>query len=229
MPTPYSYDELFEPNEILDVDVVATSRGPVVIVDNFYKNPDDINWMLSQAWAQDFKRGDNGRNFIDYYDCRLNIQNNKHFDDKVQQSIWNIIGQCFDEFKVVKKEEPLRFNLFKWINTPEYNIQHYPHTDHWSKVAGIIYLDKIEEGGTAIYNVGDENRLQIEDIIGYTEDEDIRVDIESLSYEYDVIPAVFNRLVVYPGWYMHGGFITNHKAYTNDWRMNQVFFWDASR
>ena len=226
MPTPYSHSELFEPNEIIDVDIYNTCAGKVVIVDNFYKNPDDINWMLSNAWAQDFKRGENGRNFKDYYDCRLTVELNNSFSDDVQKSIWNIIQQCYDDFKVITKEEPLRFNLFKWINTPDQNIQHYPHTDSNTKCAGIIYLDKHNQGGTAFYDV---DKMQIEDEIGYIEEQDLRVDIDKLGYQYDVIPAEFNRLVVYPGWYMHGGFMTSHRTYTDNWRMNQVFFWDVNR
>lgn len=227
MPTPYIHDELFEPNDITDVDIYETCGGKIVIVDNFYKHPDDINWMLSQAWAQDFKRGENSRNFKDYYDCRLTIENNRSFEDKAQQQIWTIIEQCFDDFKLVKKEEPLRFNLFKWINTPEQSIQHYPHTDAWTKCAGIIYLDKHNQGGTAFYDV--DGRTQIEDEIGYIEEQDLQVDIETLGYPYDVVPAEFNRLVLYPGWYMHGGFMTSHRTYTDNWRMNQVFFWDVNR
>ena len=223
MPIPYLHNELFEPNDILDVDIYNTNSGKVVVVDNFYKRPDDIHWMLSDAWVEDWKRSDTSRNFKDYYDCRLTIELNRNFDCKAQKQIWNIIEQCFDTFKVVSREEPLRFNLFKWINTPAQNIQQYPHMDSQTKCAGIIYLDKYSQGGTAIYDVVDDAN------ISHAEDDDIRVDIDTLGYAYDVIPAEYNRLVLYPGWYMHGGFMTNHKVYTDDWRMNQVFFWDVQR
>jgi hypothetical protein len=220
MPTPYLHNELFEPNDILDVDIYDTNSGKVVVVDNFYKRPDDIHWMLSDTWVEDWKRSDTSRNFKDYYDCRLTIEQNRNFDSKAQKQIWGIIEQTFDDFKLITRDEPLRFNLFKWINTPSSNIQQYPHMDSQTKFAGIVYLDKFSQGGTAIYDI---DNIEID----YVEDDDIRVDID--PFNYDVIPAEYNRLVLYPGWYMHGGFMTNHKTYTDNWRMNQVFFWDVNR
>jgi hypothetical protein len=233
MPTPYYQHELFEVNEHLEIEEYEIEGlGTILQVDNFYKYADDINTMLNNSWVQNFKTVGHNKsyNFKDYYDCRLTIENNfgNHPNDMNNEKfIWRLI-QNHLKYKPVTRHELARFNLFKWLKVPEQRFQMYPHTDSPSKVAAIVYLDYASSGGTAFYN--SYGKMNIEDDIKYIEAKDIRVDTEALDNRLAVVPAKFNRLVIYPGWFMHGGYIEDHSVYTDDtWRLNQVFFVDIDK
>lgn len=236
MPVPYIPMEMFSVSSNIEIEIYNIDGiGPIFICDNFYTNPDAIHDMLIDAHVPAFKKNYLDKNlpsfnFEKYYDCRLTIEDNYSNDtsqNNNQRIIWDAIDASFDMCKVVRSPEPGRFNLFKWIETPTQNFQQFPHTDSDTKVAGIVYLDKHSEGGTAFYHV--DGKLQIETTLGYKEENDIRVDLNALGIKYDIVDAKYNRLVVYPGWYMHGGYISNHEVYTKNWRLNQVFFWNVKR
>lgn len=220
MPTPYLPQDLFKLNPELSITVEEIDGlGPVVIVDDFYQYATDIEHILSRAWVPSFKYMKGTRNFIDYYDCRLNIVTTPNDDEYYMQSqrfIFNAISKYFD-VTPEDKELDYHFNFFKWINVPESSdIQLYPHRDSFRNMASVIYLNNTShKHGTAFYTKSD---ISHDDI-------DMRVNIKESAELVKVIDAKFNRCIIYPGWYTHGAYIYNHKDFTGKcWRYNQVYF-----
>ena len=115
------------------------------------------------------------------------------------------------------------FNCFKTSNVFDKKMQHYPHIDsalgtpdHLSTLNMLVYLDKQEDGGTAIY-----------DGEWITNDENISLlyPVEERFNIRQVIPAKFNRCVIFPGNCMHGAYINDYNKYCEEWRFTQVTFY----
>lgn len=212
---PYLHDKLFEINDNLNPILKEIGPYQYLSIDNFYKRPDDIFDMLSNSWAPNWKLDvHRGNNFKEYYDCRLAFP----IQDKTIEFLKNI--------KLIKNDlgntycTTLYTNSFSWINAPSSNYQFLPHEDDTLNV--LVYMDKISSGGTAFY----ENYKWESD---HNEDIDIRHNIEELKYH--VIPAEFNKCVIFNGRIPHGGYIEDHNEYTTDmqksnWRQNLVYFFD---
>ena len=231
MPTPYLHHELFEPNKVIEVQEHSNSLGKYLVIDNFYQRPDDIEYMLETSWSQMWKYKPGSRNTIDYHDCRLTIPYNmtRHVREfESQKLIWNMVQQKLN-YTIKQAVQNYDFNLFKWINIPEHNIQSYPHQDDAGKqtmIASVIYLNKDKDcnGGTAFY---EEDNLN--EFVGHMEDDNIQVDISQHYTLIDVVKASFNKCVIYPGWWVHGAYIDDHSFYSgNRRRKNQVYFFELA-
>ena len=80
----------------------------------------------------------------------------------------------------------------------------------------LVYLDKEEDGGTAVYEGT---------WITNNEQESLLYPVEDDFVLERVIPAKFNRCVVFPGNRLHGAYINDYNKYTGDkWRFSQVTF-----
>ena len=218
--TPIDIDELFELNP--DYKFVSWD-GEVLIVDNWYKNFDKIQKVMEQQtpvrFETDSNDGINENNFKDYYDCRVvftSTSNNTKYYNTIQE-IEKIINENIMPIKLSTQQGVL-FNYFKYAEAPENNIQAIPHTDGGHALAGVIYIDNICSGGTALYDYKPEN----------TTGSGV-VDISNFNKKYNyklkrVIEAKPNRLVLYKGDQWHGAYIEDNKKYVNKWRINQVHF-----
>jgi hypothetical protein len=211
----------FIPEDLLEVGdyEVVSCENDILIVDNWYKNYDDLYDVLTALPAQRWKWSKEGKNFVDYYDCRPVI--NLHFPDenKIDNflgEIGNLITTYLHQGQQQQMEvvgSLLEFNFYKNIKeNVSNNMQHYPHIDFAYNY--IVYLDKVSSGGTALYH--GMNALPP------GESDDLLFDVS--AYDRTVVHAKPNRMVVFPGITPHGGYIEDHNAYIDDWRMNQVFF-----
>jgi hypothetical protein len=213
MITPFKLDDLFEVsrniNPIYDRDTNA------IIIDNYYKNFEEICNVLQNLYVPNWKISESSRNFVDYYDCRpifsqFEVSQKRSFE---LQNMVDLINHFFPEKRNLYLENShYEFNFFKHIqNLPDKKMQHFPHTD--DAYNAIIYLDEISSGGTAIYDM-----QKIEN----NEKETLFYDVSDIPKK--IIPAKPNRLVLFDGSKMHGGYIDNHNSYVNNWRINQVLF-----
>ena len=78
----------------------------------------------------------------------------------------------------------------------------------------LVYLDKVEDGGTAVYESA---------WIPNREGEGLLQPVEGtwicpMSFD------KFNRCVMFTGNKMHGAYINDYNKYKDDWRLSQVFF-----
>ena len=215
MAKPYLHYELFEIND--DLNPILKDVGPYqyLSIDNFYKRPDDIFKMLSNSWIPNWslrvrEDPDEDHNFKDYYDCRLTFP----AQDRTIS--------FFKEIDLIKTDiknhycTKLYTNTFSWINVPSSNFQMMPHEE--DSLNFIVYMDKINSGGTALYENFKLNSDTNRDI-------DIRYNIEDSKCH--VIPADFNKCVIFNGRIPHGGYIDDHNQYTNgNWRQTLAYFFE---
>lgn len=217
------------PENLLEVGnyKIVSSEDDILVVDDWYKNFDELYDIVTNIPAPRWKWSDEGRNFKDYYDCRTRINFNFTDTRKIDlflNEIKLLINTKFNLKYPINQIKPrtgyLEFNLFKNLkkDVPQ-NLQHTPHIDGNDDKSFncIIYIDKICSGGTALYrkyynNINDEHMNLLTDVS---------------SHEKLILQAKQNRMVIFNSNIYHGGYIRNHNDYLCDWRINQVFIFDS--
>ena len=215
MPTPVITDELFKFSD----NILPYVEDDAIIIDNVYENFHQIADFIQNGMAPNWKMSDTTRNFKDYYDCRPIIP--IHYSDKnVKQSIHTILKliELNYSIKNLRCTNTYRrdFNVFKHIRLPsqDRNMQFYPHRD--SKFAAITTFDSICSGGTAIYDID----FELENL----EAIDLFYDVTDIPRK--VIQSKSNRMIIFKATQWHGAYIEDHSKYLNDWRINEVLFFD---
>jgi len=211
MNVPYVTEELLEINDLAKPNFV----NGVIVVDDIYKNYSSIYSMLQNMPVARWKSSPNGKNFVDYFDCRATLASPFTIRENLSivKLIKSLIKKYFDQDSVEFENDVLDFGFYKNIKKglPQ-ALQHFPHKE--DSFNCIIYIDQISSGGTALYN-GAENIVNQEHL-------NLLYDISHLSV--DLIRSKPNRLVIFPGWIYHGAFIENHDSYVDTWRINQLMF-----
>lgn len=217
MTVPFFPHNLLRINDNLEVKENKLGPFTYYSIDNFFKEITHINNMLKYSYAPATmmpawkNKTALSRNFKDYFDCRINLNLDQHGFEEENSTV-NFLKNTFD----IKGECGfVGFNLFSWINIPKQSVQFCPHIDPSINI--LIYLDQYSSGGTALY----EGEINTEEKEAY----DIKFDTEILKNKTHIIPAKFNRCVIFNGSIPHGGYIDNHKTYSNgNWRYNAVYF-----
>tara|TARA_B100000900_G_C20597126_1_gene723896 strand:- start:3081 stop:3734 length:654 start_codon:yes stop_codon:yes gene_type:complete len=212
MTRPFIDSNLFEINDDLKPELINLGPYRYLSIDNFYKNAEDIYSLFQTSWVQNWKVNEHGKNFHEYYDCRLSFPNRKYGlknKDKTMLFLKSILRLENHSYFQISS------NIFSWILPPTSNFQFQPHQDNSINI--LVYLDKINSGGTALYE-GKPTILQDESL-------DIKYDKQKDNLKYHVIPSKFNRCVIFDGQIYHGGHIEDHSKYSNgNWRYNTVYF-----
>ena len=219
----YSNDELYRLSPVLKPEF----RDGVIYIDDFYENAEDIYDMITSRsyplWKYNAEAGET-RNGIDYYDCRI-VDKNGHPTREYFNEHNRILDICRKYWHKGDYSWNMiyEFNCFKPINEISNDLQHYPHIDSTlgtpdenSTLNFLVYMDKVEDGGTAVY--GGE---------WVTNDENINLlyPVEERFTIEKVIEHKFNRAVIFPGNCMHGAYINDYSKYKDDWRFTQVTFY----
>lgn len=223
MRKPLIYDEFLKMRPQFDN---VRFENNCLIIDDFYENPEEIYEHLRNRdypmWKHNLERdSDNGERYLDTriidrisFATRVHQAEQERILNMCRKYWWN--GGYFweDNFEV---------NCFKTLTEFDTKYQHYPHIDteldvpdECSTLNMIVYLDKEESGGTAVYHG---------EWIQNNEQKALLYPVEEL-FEIDyVIPHKFNRCVIFPGNRMHGAYIDDYNAYSGDkWRYTQVRF-----
>ena len=219
----YSNDELYRLSPVLKPEF----RDGVIYIDDFYENAEDIYDMITSRsyplWKYNAEAGET-RNGVDYYDCRI-VDKNGHPTREYFNEHNRILDICRKHWHKGDYSWDMiyEFNCFKPINEISNDLQHYPHIDSTlgtpdenSTLNFLVYMDKVEDGGTAVY--GGE---------WVTNDENINLlyPVEERFSIEKVIEHKFNRAVIFPGNCMHGAYINDYSKYKDDWRFTQVTFY----
>ena len=215
-------DELFQISPQLDVKF----DGTVLTIDNFYENPEILHDYISTRsyplWKYSTER--ETKNGLDYNDCRI-TDKVAHPTRMYFNEMDRVLNLCREHWHKGRYEWDIiqEFNCFQTITQFDPDLQHYPHTDstldtpdNEATLNMIVYLDHEENGGTALYGgtwlSNDEDRNLL-----YPVKE--RFDIDH------IIPAKFNRCVIFPGNRIHGAYIDDYTKYSGEnWRYTQVQF-----
>ena len=215
-------DELFKFSSNFN----AEFDGEVLTIDNFYEDPDTLyEWIKNRDYPMwKYNTESSTRNGIDYYDCRI-VDTVGHPTRIYVNEHNRILDLCRRYFHKGEYEwqQLIEYNCFQTIEEFDNVWQHYPHIDspldrpdNLSTLNFLVYMDKEEDGGTAIYDgewiTNDENMTLLYPV-------EQRFNLER------VIPAKFNRAVIFPGNRMHGAWIDDYSKYKDNWRFTQVLFY----
>jgi hypothetical protein len=203
----------------------AKFDGFCLTIDDFYENAEDLYQHLTNRDYPMWKYNPESptRNGIDYYDCRIvdKVGHPTRIYETEHQRILDVCRRYWHkgEYNWSRLYE---FNCFKTGEITNSRFQHYPHIDskldmpdNCATLNMLVYLDKEEDGGTAVY-----------DGEWITNDENMNVlyPVEERFNIRTMIKAKFNRCVIFPGNYMQGAWIDNYNKYIDNWRFTQVTF-----
>lgn len=209
----------------------AEFDGFALTIDNFYENAEDLHdWIQNRQYPMwKYSKERPSRNGIDYNDCRITdkIAHPTRIYESEMERLLNLCRKYFHKGEY-NWDRIYEFNCFQTLSVFDNKIQHYPHTDSElncpddeSTLNMIVYMDKQESGGTAVYNgtwLSNDEHLNVL----YPVEE--RFEIER------IIPAKFNRCVIFPGNRIHGAWIEDYNKYSGDsWRFTQATFFHPSR
>jgi hypothetical protein len=223
----FSLDEHFKQAEHWDL----TFDDGILIIDNFYENPEEINEALRNRpypyWKYNSER--DSPNGVDYNDCRV-VDKVGHPTRRYDNDMQRILNCCRNHWwrHEYTWNALYEVNCFQTINIFDNKLQHYPHIDsplgtpdEMSTLNLIIYLDTIENGGTAIYEGAWLENREHQSLLYPVEDD---MDLQQL------IPHKFNRGIIVPGNRLHGAYIDDYTKYSGDnWRFSQVLFFHPSK
>lgn len=218
----YSIDDLWKPSEKWDVKF----ENGVIYIDDFYENADDILLHLDARpkplWKYSEERV--SPNGVSYNDCRI-VDKVGHPTRLYLENLERIKGICRQYFwkgNYALNDYLIEVNCFKSNEIFDPIMQHFPHIDgqfddpdESAVLNFLVFLDKQDNGGTALYH-GDwlQNR-EHESLLQPT------TEMMDLNY---IIPAQFNRCVIFPGNQLHGAWINDYDKYLEHWRYTQVMF-----
>ena len=220
----YSIDTLFK--QSADWEVSFDDNLQAFIIDNYYENAEDVYEWLQRRDVPLWKYNEERQtpNGIDYIDARI-VDKIGHPTRLWNNSIERLLNLCRQKWHKGQYEwrDDFEVNCFKTVNITDNKLQHYPHVDspldrpdNLSTLNFLVYLDKEDDGGTAVYDgewiTNDENMSLL-----YPVEE--RFNLER------VIPAKFNRAVIFPGNRMHGAYIEDYTKFVDNWRFTQVLFY----
>lgn len=232
---PFLFNEVFAVNPTLSIHEAAVPGVPAVCVGGFLKNVARAREVVGSAPAPNWKHVEGGRNFADYYDCRLRfpIWFPNHMIDVAHQCIRTV-------YKVqTRPQDPaLDVNWFMQIR-PKRGEFAVPHVD----TAGgaqrsftcIVYLNAQHEcsGGTAFFRFKPSGSLVLD--ARYMADSQRHPDIAETGRDYwmaeperywerigavDMVPG---RLLIFPSEFYHAAYHPKDSFY--DFPRLTAAFW----
>jgi len=202
---------MFELNLNLEVKKEILMGSKIFIIDNFYKNPDEVYDFLFNRevplWKIEQKPSFNTIHFIDKrldeYDERLT---------PVIDFLSLLCNQYADSCNIITNMQ----RFFKHDFNDYKNCYWWPHQD--SGYNGIVYFNKDNTSGTNLYSVVKEMDDDFpEHYRPWRPKENFKI-LKTLEPKY-------NRLVFFDGFkFFHGANFPDDRYFGEEYRMNQVFF-----
>jgi hypothetical protein len=208
----FLHDKIFEPSFYISIGLDFIGNMPLIVVDNIFKNFNDIRDIILNTPVGNWKYDHNGFNYKDYYDCRMCFP-------PLQKKLYEVTQQII--FKALNKNtliyDGLNLNWFKQINKKRSNFA-FPHHDQTLDTnifTCLIYLNNKDEslGGTAFFknkytnNVDgtkDNNFLN-----QYPNTVENGYDYWSSEKYWEIIAfakMIPNRLIIFPANYYHAAY-----------------------
>ena len=180
---------MFEPNENLDVQVHEVKDKKVVIIDNFYKNPDEIRQRIHDAGFANIK--ERGLSREESHGLITGLPGERLFlpdrepKDKLQETIRDIVDKIYGDYRgkgeggdFDDKWDRIGFmcNIINTKTLTEFPGGIVPHQDYYSheswvdnnSFGAVCYMNTPEEcaGGTSFYSFNDQVSIEIRDDFG---------------------------------------------------------------
>lgn len=212
----------FSPNYDITVEVKELPQNKkFVVIDNFYKNPDDILNLVSAIPPTNNPNiigGLRGRRV----DVNYNMAHLGTMFTDIISNVWNIDYNCEENFK--------HHSLCVNVQTDDNLGPCVPHQDGYlnGKFAVGIFLNKDVAGGTAFYTY--------KDIINPTEEFMSKEEITEKFYPFyiqdnyghykkvEIAEMVYNRCIIYEREILHTPYIPRGHFTDDNPRLMQMFF-----
>lgn len=209
-------NHLFEINE----ELTLTKYGDyAIIIDNFYKNYEELH-----DYVVSLPKEAKGIFTKDFLHGRTRIEGSYPNKDMLDNIIENV---CYEHFGVEDKvlDKDILINSIELFTEIPDTHQHWPHYD--PGITCIIYLDKICEGGTVIYDVPEGLP---EEYLKETLDfgKSYFRDVSKLNIEF-MVEAKPNRMVLFNARKLHGAYVKDKSKYLNNQRIHQIVFTNRSQ
>lgn len=231
-------EETFAVNENLNIDIryVGPTNAKVIIVDNFYKNPELVRDLAltippstDEILASNLPVGpDSGRIDSSYKLQHIGKYIERIFKEAVPETYQHLPPNYFLNIFFGAK---FLCNVMTSNNLPP-RVPHCDSAMSLADYAALIYLNTPEEcaGGTGLYtfggsryhtNLGSRRTIDIEGLIPA---DHYVVDSVGDWELVDLIEMKFNRLVLYPQSHYHTAYIKPGMFVNGTYRINQLFF-----
>jgi hypothetical protein len=218
---PFLYDEVLEVNKPLAVSSFSMGGIPIVIVDNLFKSITPLRNIILNTPVGNWKYHPQGKNYVDYYDCRINLP-------VLQSELYNItikiIKAIYEKDTILV--DGINVNWFKQINDKrsDYAMPHEDCVSNNQEYTCIVYLNTEDEslGGTAFFK----NKITGSTIGNspaghkfnrdYPQTRESGMDYWTPMEYWDVVghvPMIPNRLVIFPAEHYHSAYHPQNSFY----------------
>ena len=223
---PFLFNELFEVRPDLKLTLEPIQDAiPTVVIDNFLKKPEQARDIIGQAPAANWKHEHGGRNFVDYYDCRLRFP--IRYPNSMISAAQKVIQQVY---KVATRplDASVDVNWFMQIRDKRADFA-VPHNDMTDKARRsftcILYLNRQDEcsGGTAFFRFKKSASLVLDEPYVRAIQADSRLAETGLDYwgggaddwweRVGVVDMVPGRLLIFPSEYFHAAYHPQNSFY----------------
>ena len=223
---PFLFDELFEVHKDLKLSLEPIKNAiPTIVIDDFLKHPEAVREVVGRVPAPNWKHEKGGKNFVDYYDCRLRfpIRYPNGMVAAAQQAIHKVYRH-----KTRPSDASVDVNWFMQIHEKRADFA-VPHNDMTPNVSRsftcIVYLNRREEcsGGTAFFRFKKSGSLVLDEPYARAIREDARIAETGLDYwgggadewwdmvgTVDMVPG---RLLIFPSEYFHAAYHPQNSFY----------------
>jgi uncharacterized protein (TIGR02466 family) len=236
---PFLFNELFEVNPKFGVILEPIQDEiPTIVIDDFLKNPGQVRDIVGRTPATNWKHEPGGRNFVDYYDCRLRfpIRYPNYMVGAAQKVIQKIFG-----INTRPADPSVDVNWFMQIKEKRGDFA-VPHGDMTENVTRsftcIVYLNRQEEcsGGTAFFRFKRSKSLAFDDAYARAVKEDPLIAETGLDYwpeqsqdlweRVGAIDMMPGRMLIFPSQYFHSAYHPQDSFY--DFPRLTLAFWMIS-
>ena len=207
---------MFELNDNLEIKEELFQWSIIYTIDNFYRDPQRIeNYLFRDIPNLPLHKGNDNPSYNGtYFEDRRHPPRESFELEKVYDFLSDLCNQDYDSFDIATNCARFKRHEF---NDYE-NCHWWPHTD--TGYNGIVYFNDDNENGTNFYN----ELIPLPDINEHYAPWRSKDEFELIKH----LEPKYNRLVFFDGWkFPHGMNISNDRYFGEEYRKNQVFFFDC--
>lgn len=223
---PFLFNDLFAVNESLNLTLEPIRDAiPAAIIDDFLKHPEQVRDLIGRTPAANWKNDPGGRNFVDYYDCRLRfpIRSPNSMVTAARQAILKVWG-----VDTRPADASVDVNWFMQIHEKRGDFA-VPHNDLTENVRRsftcIVYLNRSDEcsGGTAFFRLRKSGSLVLDQAYIQAAKQDPGITETGLDYWPDradelwerigTVEMAPGRLLIFPSEYFHAAWHPQNSFY----------------
>jgi uncharacterized protein (TIGR02466 family) len=223
---PFLFNDLFEVRPGLKINLEPIQNAiPTVVIDDFLKHPEEARDVVGRAPAANWKHEKGGRNFVDYYDCRLRFP--IRYPNSMVAAAQQVILQVY-KIATRPSDASVDVNWFMQIHEKRAESA-VPHNDMTEKAQRsftcILYLNRREEcsGGTAFFRFRKSGSLVLDEPYARAIREDSRLAETGLDYwpsdaersweRVGTVDMAPGRLLIFPSEYFHAAYHPQNSFY----------------